>query len=51
MAIVKEVESRFVGMIFLLGRVLSQAADGRLRLRVAPDMGYAPRRPRRSSSS
>lgn len=42
------VESRFTGMIFLLYRVLSQTADGRLKPIPGPDMGYAIRRPRRA---
>lgn len=48
MALVKEVESRFTGMIFLLRRVFAETADGRLRPLSFPDMGYAIRRPKRT---
>jgi len=48
MAVVKEVESQFTGMIFLLRRLFPEQPDGRLRPLLGPDMGYALRRPRRA---
>jgi len=48
MAPIREIDSRFTGMIFLLRRVVSEAPDGRLRMPPGPDMGYAVRRPRRA---
>ncbi len=48
MAAVRELESRFTGMIFLLRRVLRETPDGHFRMVEGPDMGYARRRPRRA---
>lgn len=48
MSVVHEIESRFTGMIFLLRRVVPELPDGRLKPYPGPDMGYAPRRPRRA---
>ena len=42
-----EVESRFIGMYFLLRRLFPEPSDGRPRAPVRPDMGFATRRPRR----
>ncbi len=48
MTVVREIESRFTGMIFLLRRILPETPDGRLRPFEGPDMGYARRLPHRS---
>jgi len=48
MAVVRELESRFTGMIFLLRRVVRESPDGRIRVADGPDMGYARHRPRRA---
>ncbi|MEK6986743.1 MAG: hypothetical protein AABX97_01450 [Candidatus Thermoplasmatota archaeon] len=48
MAAVKEVESRFTDMIFLLRRVLPESPNGRLQIPTGPDMGYTRQRPRRA---
>lgn len=46
MTAVREFESKFTGMIFLLRRVILESPDGRVRMRDGPDMGYARHRPR-----
>jgi len=48
MAVVRELESRFTGMIFLFRRVVRVSPDGRVRVADGPDMGYARHRPRRA---
>jgi hypothetical protein len=48
MAIEKDVDSYFTGMIFLLRKVVEVLPDGRLRLVPGPDVAYARRRPRRA---
>lgn len=51
MAAVREFESRFTGMIFLLRRVVLELPDGRVRMPDGPDMGYARHRPRRAEAA
>ena len=48
MALEREIESKFTGMIFLLRRVLPETVDGRLRLLPGRDMGFTVQRPRRA---